>query len=249
MIYFSEQERIDKEKRINSYPDFVKKWYYSTVTVQECYNKLLAPLIGSETVLLDAGCGKKGIMDLYVHENELSVGTDISLQAMKENRSMDCYTVSNLEYIPFKSGTFDVIVSAWVVEHMKEPPKIFKEFHRVLKRGGSLIIVTNSLFHPMMFLSFILPERLRDAIKKRLFPPKFDEDTFPTYYKLNSVRKMKVTLKDLGFSKVFTDYSGDPSIYLFFRRIFPIALLYEKVTNIKWLKFLKMHVVGHYIKR
>ena len=95
MIYFSKEERIDKENRIRSYPDFVKKWYYSTVTVHECFNNLLAPFIGSETVLLDAGCGKKGIMNLYKCKNKLSVGTDISLQAMKENRTMDCYVASN----------------------------------------------------------------------------------------------------------------------------------------------------------
>lgn len=248
MIYFSEEERIDKEKRINSYPDFVKKWYYSTVTVQECYNKLLAPLIGPETLLLDAGCGKKGIMNLYMRKNKLSVGTDISLQAMKENRSLDCYTVSNLEYIPFKSEIFDVIISAWVIEHIKEPRKIIEGFNRVLKKGGSLILVTNSLYHPMMFPSFLLPERLRDAIKKRLFPPQFDEDTFPTYYKLNSARKMNGTLKDLGFSKAYAGYAGDPTIYLFFRRLFPLALLYERATDIRWFRFLKMHIVGHYIK-
>ena len=249
MIYFSEEERTDKENRIRSYPDCVKRWYYSTVTIHDRYNNVLAPLIGPKTMLLDAGCGKKGIMNLYMCENKLSVGTDISLQAMKENRSMDCYVVSNLESIPFKSETFDVIISAWVVEHMKETKRILEGFNRVLKKGGSLILVTNSLYHPMMFLSFLFPERLRDAIKKRIFPSQFDEDTFPTYYRLNTLKKMNATLKHTGFFKIHVDYAGDPSVYLFFRRFFPLALIYERVTDVRWLRFLKMHIVVHYIKR
>jgi SAM-dependent methyltransferase len=40
---------------------------------------------------------------------------------------------------PFKQGTFDLIVSTWVVEHLASPERFFEEAFRVLSDDGVLI--------------------------------------------------------------------------------------------------------------
>jgi len=52
--------------------------------------------------------------------------------------------------LPFKDGTLDGIVSAWVLEHLENPLQGIAEMKRVLKRDGHLYLSTNFLmpFHP-----------------------------------------------------------------------------------------------------
>ncbi|MEK9183901.1 MAG: class I SAM-dependent methyltransferase [Patescibacteria group bacterium] len=52
--------------------------------------------------------------------------------------------------LPFKDGSLDGVVSAWVLEHLKNPLQAVGEMKRVLKSGGYLYLATNFLmpFHP-----------------------------------------------------------------------------------------------------
>ena len=53
--------------------------------------------------------------------------------------------------LPYKTGTFDEVYSAFNFEHLRNPGKILKEMARVTKKGGKVIIKTNNagfwLFH------------------------------------------------------------------------------------------------------
>lgn len=249
MRYFSEEDRIKKESWLKNYPNFLQNLYRKTKTVHDYYDEELAPLISKKTVLLDAGCGEKGIMGKYKGENRLSVGIDLSLETLKRNNFLDQLAKADVKRLPFKDRSFDVVICQWVVEHLKEPKLVYREFARVLKPNGDLIMVTNSIYNPLMFVSAILPTKIRDRLKAKVFPSEIKEDTFPTYYKCNHKKRFEDMLPDLGFSQVFCDYSGDISIFLFSKVFFTLALLYEKITDLKWLNCLKMHIVAHYKMR
>jgi ubiquinone/menaquinone biosynthesis C-methylase UbiE len=251
MRYFSEEEKIQNEKWLKNYPNFLQNFYHKTKTAHDDYDEELGPLINEKTVLLDAGCGEKGIMNKYnkyKRENRLAIGVDLSLEALRKNNSLDYLLKSTVEKLPFKDGTFDVVICQWVVEHIKEPKLVFEEFKRVLKESGHLIVVTNSIYNFIMFASAILPAKIRDKMKEKVFPSEIKEGTFPTYYKCNSKNSFKKVLSGLGFSEVFSGYSGDISIFVFSKFLFILALLYEKITDLKWLNCFKMHIVVHYKK-
>lgn len=44
--------------------------------------------------------------------------------------------------LPLGDGVFDSIVSVEVVEHLENPRAVFREFHRLLKPGGVLVVTT-----------------------------------------------------------------------------------------------------------
>ena len=249
MRYFSEQDRIKKENWLRKHGSLLRNLYRKTNTVHDYYDEQLGPLMGEKTVLLDAGCGEKGIMDKYRGKNCLSVGMDLSLEAMACNSALDGYVQSGVEVLPFKDKIFDVVVSQWVMEHIRSPRLVFKEFSRVLKPDGDLIVVTNSVYNPIMLVSAVLPSRMRDNMKEKVFPSEIKEDTFPTYYNCNSKRKFESILSELGFVRRFSGYSGDISIFLFSRFLFALALFYEKITDLPWLNCFKMHIVVHYKKK
>jgi ubiquinone/menaquinone biosynthesis C-methylase UbiE len=47
--------------------------------------------------------------------------------------------VGNGENLPFRSGTFDLVIATAVLEHFPEPKKPLQEIHAVLKPGGFVI--------------------------------------------------------------------------------------------------------------
>lgn len=49
---------------------------------------------------------------------------------------------SRAEVLPFPSGSFDLVVSLHVIEHVYEPEKMLGEINRILSRDGVLILAT-----------------------------------------------------------------------------------------------------------
>jgi SAM-dependent methyltransferase len=54
---------------------------------------------------------------------------------------------SDIANIPVENSTFDRIILAEVLEHLKNPLDVLKEAFRLLKPGGSLLICTPFMFH------------------------------------------------------------------------------------------------------
>ncbi len=67
---------------------------------------------------------------------------------LKQNKEQNLDITGNLNKgLPFvKDKTFDYIFCIQVLEHLKRPRKVFREFYRILKPGGLLFLTTNFLY-------------------------------------------------------------------------------------------------------
>jgi len=89
---------------------------------------------------LDVGCGDGRLFQEYK-----VIGIDIDKEALKKNPNPRIRMNITEEKLPFKDNTIDQIFCLEVLEHLqrtKDVVKVLKEFYRVLKSGGSLIIHT-----------------------------------------------------------------------------------------------------------
>ena len=59
--------------------------------------------------------------------------------------------------IPYPDATFDVAVSNYVVEHVRDPTMHLSEIHRVLKPGGAYVFRTPNLWHYVALVSLLTP--------------------------------------------------------------------------------------------
>lgn len=218
----------------------------------EHFQDVVAPYISRDKIILDAGCGKAGINDLepYRLRNKLCLGLDASFKALQIRTCFDFKIQGVIEQLPFRENSIDAVISHLVFEHLKTPELAIQEFSRILKNGGAVIITTNSIFHPVMFLSYLLPLKIRDWIKKHFLL--IHDDSFPTYYRFNSLARIEKIMARYGFARCFATYSS--SLYSGEKRssidriLSKLFNLYNQITTIKWLRQFSMNIVVHYAK-
>jgi ubiquinone/menaquinone biosynthesis C-methylase UbiE len=78
----------------------------------------------------------------------------------------------DVETFPFGNNEFDVVISSFVIEHLKNPQNLFSEAFRALKSGGYFYCVTEyytSVF-ALMAIIFILTQLILDlGLKKFIY--------------------------------------------------------------------------------
>jgi SAM-dependent methyltransferase len=100
--------------------------------------------------VLDAGCGGGGMPLSLAEEAEYVVGIDpIERFSDAGTRLGRERAMRNLRFVladgmalPFKNGSFDLVLSHAVIEHVEEAPRYLRECARVLAPGGHVYLST-----------------------------------------------------------------------------------------------------------
>jgi ubiquinone/menaquinone biosynthesis C-methylase UbiE len=197
---------------------------------------------------LDIGCGHQLFAAWMAdEERELAsraqeiIGIDLDATGIAKHKSLHLRVVGNLEKLPFPNNRFDVVTANMVIEHIEHPDIVLAEVFRVLRNGGTFIFHTPNRDS---FQNAIL-RNLPQAIKLKLaliLEGRNEEDVFPTYYRLNSVKDIKslsarysfdVKEIDLFNSSAVTAALGPLSIAeLLFLRILEEPMLENRRTNL-----------------
>lgn len=90
-----------------------------------------------DKTILDLGCGRGYVGISFSKDNEVIFG-DIDEESMKGIKGMK--VILDGSYIPFKQESFDYVICADVLEHIKEDKKVLRNIYSILKKGGEAII-------------------------------------------------------------------------------------------------------------
>jgi ubiquinone/menaquinone biosynthesis C-methylase UbiE len=198
------------QKAWENYWRLLAKYAPTSVHEQAAYAASLQRLVTPGMEWLDAGCGHNVIAPWLKNsaplEKELLgrarlvVGCDrdvVSLEKDSPIRRLAC----DLGDLPFRDESFDLVTCNMVVEHLEKPAEVFREFFRVLKGGGQVLILTPNLYHWSMLLSAMTPHMLHVMARKHLFGSE-EEDVFPTLYRSNTPSAMRKHLQGAGFKHI-----------------------------------------------
>lgn len=88
--------------------------------------------------VLDAGAGPCGYKPLLAHCNYKS--QDFARYKGKEHRYGELDYIGDITNIPVANESFDWVICTEVFEHIPRPDLALKEFSRILRSGGSLVV-------------------------------------------------------------------------------------------------------------
>ncbi|MFC1710094.1 class I SAM-dependent methyltransferase [Patescibacteria group bacterium] len=142
-------KKLDTSKKDNlrkglwsspSYYDVAKK---GSLDMSHPGMKVLLKQAKKAKIILDIGCGE-GTRLSKVVGNSKAYGIDISRVAIK--KAKDSYPKINfirgdVEKLPYKDEMFDLVYSAFVLEHLDDPEKVLNEAIRVTKNKGVIVLV------------------------------------------------------------------------------------------------------------
>jgi SAM-dependent methyltransferase len=161
------------------------------------YYALLARRHGpSHGRVLEVGCGMGHLLTWLVDSYQV-YGADINPWALAESRRNvpqgSFLLLSAEELGAFQDGSFQIVVSKHVVEHLPNPERSIAEISRVLAPGGLLLLATPNLSSPMRdvkkerwigyqdptHINMRLPEQWLDLLRAhRLSPKRIFSDGF-----------------------------------------------------------------------
>jgi len=101
-------------------------------------------------LLCDAGCGPSAHIGRYLADKGLSViGVDISDRCVEMARAFNPgmrVVREDMQGLSFGAGTFDGLVAYYSIIHTPKTAvgRLFREFHRVLKPGGCLLLAVKA---------------------------------------------------------------------------------------------------------
>jgi SAM-dependent methyltransferase len=195
--------------------------------------------------ILDLGSGRNGL-----HGDDLSCapgadvfGVDPDPSALAANRVISHRVVGSGEDLPFAAGAFDIVASAWVLEHLDLPGLVFSEVHRVLAPRGSFIFLTPNAWNYNAWVIRAIPHRWHAGITRRLYG-RGEGDAYPVRYRANSGSRLHRLLNAAGFTHTDLSYNGDPSYIAFNRPLLEAAIGIEHVLATPRLRGAQVHILG-----
>ena len=211
------------------------------------YAALIADRVDAGTRVLDIGCGHADLLADVLAPAARVVGIDLDREALRRNPTIRQAVVASAERLPFDDASFDLVLLAWVVEHLERPASAFREMHRVLDRGGRVLFVTPNAWNYNAWLIRLVPNALHPFFTRRLYG-RAAADTFPTRYRFNSPRRIDRVLSRIGFAKERIVLNGDPTYVAVTPWLFRLATWMERLYDLPWLRRARVHIVAVFRK-
>ena len=177
--------------------------------------------------VLDAGCGFRYGLIQHYRGRLWSVGFDADLATVEKNTDLNARAVADCSRIPLQSNSVDLIFCRFVLEHLSDPPAAFREFARVLRPGGTVVMTTVNSWNPAMWSVRLVPAWLRTLVRAASFGKEVGENA-PTFYRANTEDQIRSLVAAQGLADVRFEYF--PTFMWYWRFATPLLALFA-LTN------------------
>lgn len=108
---------------------------------------------GKPLKILDVGCGTGHYIEQLIPKNHIVFGNDLAIGMLHKSKQkylnfIDSHflSLSNIEQLPFRNKSFDVVICIGVIEYLPDTNKALKELYRIVKETGIVIVSAPNLF-------------------------------------------------------------------------------------------------------
>lgn len=224
----------------------IRRWHPAFRTGGFVFAELLERALAADQTVLDAGCGRGGLITTFREKIKTLIGVDRDQASLDNNSVLDRALRSDLSSIPLPDRSIDLITSEFVIEHLENPAAVFGEFFRLLRPGGRFIFLTSNSLNPVMRLSRYTPHRFHRWYRQKILHN--TEASFPTFYRANTPHRLHRALLAAGLKKEKLILAGNPE-YLAISPLLGIpAVLVERLIDRPALEWMKMYLIGQYAR-
>lgn len=214
------------------------RWQAGHFNPDDHYEALVERLIEPGCRWLDVGCGRslfpsnERLARLLAGRCGLLVGLDPD-PTLAENPF-----VHERVHLPIEefqtTRPFQVITLRMVAEHVQHPREFSRSLARCLAPGGRVVVYTVNRFSPVPLITSVVPFGLHNPAKRVLWGTE-EKDTFPTFFRMNTRRRLKEVLESAGFRELFFTYLDDCRTTSGFRPLQRLELaLWRAMQSLGW---------------
>ena len=95
---------------------------------------------------------------------------------------------------------YDLISMRMVAEHIEDPAATVGKLGGLTREGGRVVVYTVNRWSPVSLLAAATPTRFHVMAKKRIWGVA-EEDTFPTFFRMNTRRSLRRVFEGNGFAE------------------------------------------------
>jgi SAM-dependent methyltransferase len=215
---------------VTTIADLDRRFYPDHLDEHIRFDAMVREHLSPAASVLDAGAGR-GLMFPYDYREHVRrmVGVDLD-PAVAQNPNLDEAVVAELSALPFRDGSFDLVFTKFVFEHLERPGAVMREIRRVLRPGGHLLIHTPNRWHYVSLIAALTPTPVHRWYRARLGWER--GGTFRTLYRANDSGTITRLAARTGFSVCRLELVEGKPFYL---AIHPLAyragIAYERVVN------------------
>ncbi len=197
-------------------------------------------LLSPDAVAVDVGCGRgTQVDDPVALRRELrilrgkcrrAIGLDVD-PAAEANPYIDEFGLLDASGCwPLDSGSADLVLADFVLEHIAEPGLFFSEAARVLRASGVICIRTINAWSYVGVGSRLVPDRLHARLLGRLQRQRAACDVFPTFYRCNTIPKLRRSLEAHGFDSAVYGAEAEPAYLAFNPAAYALGLAHRRLA-------------------
>ena len=173
---------------------------------------------------------------------------------LREHDSMRDLVRCDAAALPFRDGAFNLVTGSMVVEHLERPDAVLGEIARVCGPGARVVVFTPNLVNYAMIVAAATPYRFHLWYKRitHFFArgdwTDLDDDVFPTYYRANTVARLRKLMDDAAFRVERLEHVSMAHSFGFVKPLYIASLLFERLIDRRPLEALKADILGVFVR-
>jgi SAM-dependent methyltransferase len=191
------------------------------------FDRVVADFINShdDLTVVDIGAGRHcDYSNLVIRRPARMVGVDISGSELALNDFLDERIAADAcAPMPELEGKVDLLVSKATMEHLPNNEAFLRNARKLLKPGGTMVLLFTNRYAPFAFINRVLPARVSTFLLAKLAPVWAGQVGFKTHYDRTNYSAFSRMLKDTGFGNAEFQVGYFSSAY--FRFLVPVYLI------------------------
>jgi SAM-dependent methyltransferase len=208
------------------------------------FHEMIATYASHGAEILEVGAGPDNPTSRFLASLGKVDGVDPDRDVLS-NSSLRRREVISGEPFPFDDASYDVCVSNYVVEHVKDARAHLGEVRRVLRPGGHYLFRTPNRWHYVALVSSLTGHGFHRKVANRLRDLDSDShEPYPTAYVMNTRRAVVRAARDAGLAVAECRLvEKEPSYGMYSRLLFLPMMAYERAVNATpWLAELRSNL-------